>query len=177
MLSRNYCRFRFVQNMNLQKENCQLSKKLDTSMQMRLTQETASKIGDKYCQRFSTNFYKNITFSFSATARHQESSETGQKDCWSKGLLCQFLPDWICIRYPTHPLQVSSWPILETALPITETEFRKHYSIQTTPQNLGKITSETTRMCLFFFSHCNVQKCIFLKGPNGHIMSLLTPTY
>ena len=40
--------------------------------------------------------------------------------------------------------------ILETALLITISKFRKHFSIQTTPQNLGKITSETT------FSHSKV---------------------
>ena len=34
--------------------------------------------------------------------------------------------------------------ISETALPIKISKFRKHFSIQTTPQNLGKITSETT---------------------------------
>ena len=34
--------------------------------------------------------------------------------------------------------------ISETALPITISKFRKHFSIQTTPQNLGKITSEST---------------------------------
>ena len=32
----------------------------------------------------------------------------------------------------------------ETALPITILKFQKHFSIQTSPQNLGKITSETT---------------------------------
>ena len=32
--------------------------------------------------------------------------------------------------------------ISETALPITETKKRKHFAIQTTPQNLGKLTSE-----------------------------------
>ena len=40
--------------------------------------------------------------------------------------------------------------ISETALPITISKFQKHFSIQTTPQNLGKITSETT------FSHSKV---------------------
>ena len=40
--------------------------------------------------------------------------------------------------------------ISETALPITISKFRKHFSIQTTPQNLGNITSETT------FSHSKV---------------------
>ena len=34
--------------------------------------------------------------------------------------------------------------ISETALRIKISKFRKHFSIQTTPQNLGKITSETT---------------------------------
>jgi len=34
--------------------------------------------------------------------------------------------------------------ISETALPITETKKRKHFAIQSTPQNLGKLTSETT---------------------------------
>ena len=34
--------------------------------------------------------------------------------------------------------------ISEKALPIKISKFRKHFSIQTTPQNLGKITSETT---------------------------------
>ena len=34
--------------------------------------------------------------------------------------------------------------ISETALPITISKFRKHFLTQTTPQNLGKITSETT---------------------------------
>ena len=34
--------------------------------------------------------------------------------------------------------------ISETALPTTISKFRKHFSIQTTPQNLGKITSEST---------------------------------
>ena len=34
--------------------------------------------------------------------------------------------------------------ISKTALPITETKKRKHFAIQSTPQNLGKLTSETT---------------------------------
>ena len=34
--------------------------------------------------------------------------------------------------------------ISETALPITETKKRKHFAIESTPQNLGKLTSETT---------------------------------
>ena len=33
--------------------------------------------------------------------------------------------------------------ILETALAITETKKRKHFAIKSTPQNLGKLTSET----------------------------------
>ena len=34
--------------------------------------------------------------------------------------------------------------ISETALPITETKKRKHFAIESTPQNLEKLTSETT---------------------------------
>ena len=34
--------------------------------------------------------------------------------------------------------------VSETALPITETKKRKHFAIESTPQNLGKLTSETT---------------------------------
>ena len=40
--------------------------------------------------------------------------------------------------------------ISETALPITETKKRKHFAIESTPQNLGKLTSETT------FAHSKV---------------------
>ena len=58
-------------------------------------------------------------------------------------------------QYPGHLVGVvlwmrigrASWPfcdLSEMALPITETKIPKHFSIQTTPQNLGKITSETT---------------------------------
>ena len=40
--------------------------------------------------------------------------------------------------------------ISETALPITETKKQKHFAIQSTPQNLGKLTSEPT------FAHSKV---------------------
>ena len=45
---------------------------------------------------------------------------------------------------PAPPRMVGNCDTSETALLITISKFRKHFSIQTTPQNLGKITSETT---------------------------------
>ena len=39
--------------------------------------------------------------------------------------------------------QIGIRDISETALPITETKTRKRLTIQGTPQNLGKLTSET----------------------------------
>ena len=59
--------------------------------------------------------------------------------CWFLSLLGDHI----------HPIIVQTskcakCDISETALLITISKFRKHFSIQTTPQKLGKITSETT---------------------------------
>ena len=62
--------------------------------------------------------------------------------------------------------------VSEMALPITETKKRKHFAIESTPQNLGKLTSETT------FGHSKVvfrpllrtKTRVFSKTSNGPIL-------
>ena len=53
--------------------------------------------------------------------------------------------------------------ISETTLPITKTKNQDHFLIQSTPQNMEKLTSETTfghskQIC----GHCFIQKRVFL---------------
>ena len=54
---------------------------------------------------------------------------------------CRFRDIAICVFFTKN---CANRNISETALPITETKKRKHFAIESTPQNLGKLTSETT---------------------------------